>query len=94
MAHQSPPALPAPAITSTGRDVRRGTPINLAKLRSLAVGSRTRPVVREGRHANGVRWKSITDELRNTVTEHAVKGDRVDVLLRPETVKMKIGVQQ
>lgn len=88
------PSLPSPPITSSGRDVRRGTPIDLRKLRSLAVGSRTRPVVREGRHTDGTRWKSTTDELRTTVTEHAVKGDRVDVLLRPDTVRMKIGVQQ
>jgi hypothetical protein len=88
------PALPTTVVTSSGRDVRRGTPIDLNKLRSLAVGNRTRNVVREGRHADGTRWKSTTDELRTTVTEHAVKGDRVDVLLRPDTVKMKIGVQQ
>ena len=47
------------------------------KLRSLGVISkRTRPVVVDGRRPDGVRTKSTTDELGNTVTEHAVKGDR------------------
>lgn len=75
------------------RDVRDGTPIDLDKLRSLAVGRRTRDVVREGRRADGVRVKATTDELGNTVTEHAEKRDgyRRDVLIRPQTVQMKIG---
>lgn len=76
------------------RDVRQGTPIDLEKLRSLSVGHRTRSTVREGRRADGVRIKATTDELGNTVTEHAVKGDRVDVLVRPQTVTMQIGVHQ
>jgi hypothetical protein len=64
-------------------------------MRSVGVISkRTRSVVREGRRADGVRIKATTDELGNTVTEHNVKGDRQDVLLRPQTVTMKIGVQQ
>lgn len=72
-----------------------GTPIDIDKMRSIGVlGRRTRDVVREGRRADGVRVKATTDELGNTVTEHAVKGDRVDVLVRPQTVSMKIGVQQ
>lgn len=73
----------------------RETPAEfLARMRSVGViGQRTRNVVREGRRPDGVRIKSTTDELGNTVTEHAVKGDRQDVLLRPQTVKMKIGVQ-
>lgn len=74
-------------------DVRDGTPIDLEKMRSIGIGSRTRDTVREGRRADGVRVKATTDELGNTVTEHAVKGDRVDVLVRPQTVQMKIGVQ-
>jgi hypothetical protein len=75
-------------------DVRQGTPIDLEKLRSISIGSRTRSVVREGRRADGVRTKATTDELGNTVTEHAVRGDRVDVLIRPQTVTMQIGVRQ
>lgn len=67
----------------------------LARMRSVGVISkRTGDVVREGRRADGVRVKATTDQLGNTVTEHAVKGDRVDVLVRPQTVQMKIGVQQ
>jgi hypothetical protein len=67
----------------------------LARMRSVGViGRRSGNVVREGRRADGVRIKATTDELGNTVTEHNVKGDRQDVLLRPQTVAMKIGVQQ
>lgn len=67
----------------------------LARMRSVGVISkRTGNVVREGRRADGVRVKATTDELGHTVTEHAVKGDRVDVTLRPQTVQLKIGVQQ
>lgn len=76
------------------RDVRQGTPIDLEKMRSLSVGHRTRNQVWEGRRADGVRIKATTDEHNNTVTEHASKDDRVDVTLRPQTVKLKIGVQQ
>jgi hypothetical protein len=65
-----------------------GTPIDLAKLRSLAVISRrSGPVVREGRRPDGVRTKATTDELGNTVTEHAV-GDRQDVLIKAPTVQV------
>lgn len=42
----------------------------------------------EGRRPDGVRTKATTDELGNTVTEHA-QGDRQDVLLRPQTVLLK-----
>ena len=71
-----------------------GTPIDLDKLRSLAVlGKRSGNVVREGRRSDGVRIKETTDELGNTVTEHA-KGDRQDVTIRPSTINLKIGVQQ
>ena len=76
-------------------DVRQGTPIDLEKMRSIGVGSRTRNTVREGRRADGVRVKATTDELGNTVTEHAEKRDgyRRDVLIRPQAVAMKIGAQ-
>lgn len=73
-----------------------GTPIDLEKMRSIGFGSRTRDQVREGRRADGVRVKATTDELGNTVTEHALPRDgyRRDVLVRPQTVSMKIGAHQ
>ena len=53
------------------------------KLRSIGVISkRTRSTVKEGRRPDGARTKATTDELGNTVTEHAVKGDRQDVHIR------------
>lgn len=59
-----------------------GTPIDREKLLSLGVISkRTRSTVREGRREDGVRIKATTDELGNTVTEHA-KGDRQDVHIK------------
>jgi hypothetical protein len=69
--------------------VAEGTPIDLAKLRSLAVlsGGRTRDRVREWRSDDGERHKATTDELGNTVTQHAI-GDRQDVLVRPKTVRL------
>ncbi len=45
--------------------------------------------VREGRRADGVRYKATTDELNTTVTEHAV-GDRQDVHIRPETIRVNV----
>lgn len=67
-----------------------GTPIDLEKLRSIGVISqRTGNQIREGRRPDGVRVKATTDELGNTVTEHA-KGDRQDVLLRPESVRFQV----
>jgi hypothetical protein len=68
-----------------------GTPIDLDKLRSLAViGKRSRDIVREGRShpESGAPWKSITNEA-GTVTEHNVKGDRQDVLARVEPVRAR-----
>lgn len=63
------------------------------KLRSLGVISkRTRAVVVDGRRPDGVRTKATTDELGNTVTEHAVKGDRQDVHIRaPEPIRVNVG---
>lgn len=64
-----------------------GTPIDLEKLRSIGyVGRRTRDRVKEWRGDDGERHKATTDELNNTVTQHA-RGDRQDVLVRPETVR-------
>lgn len=69
--------------------VAEGTPIDVEKLRSLAViGRRTRDRVVEGRcHPDsGAAYKAVTDQAGNTVTEHNVKGDRQDVLIRAQTV--------
>jgi hypothetical protein len=67
-----------------------GTPIDIEKMRSIGyIGRRTRPQVVEGRRADGVRVKATTDELGNTTTEHAVKGDRVDVLIRAPQVRLE-----
>lgn len=69
-----------------------GTPIDLDKMRSLAViGHRTRPAVREGRHhpETGAAWKSVTTEA-GTVTEHNTRDDRVDAVARPETVRVQL----
>jgi hypothetical protein len=60
----------------------------------LSVGylsrGRTRARVREGRQhpESGKPYKAVTDELGNTTTEHNIKGDRQDVLIRPETVRV------
>jgi hypothetical protein len=66
-----------------------GTPIDLAKLRSIGViGKRSRPVVREGREhpETGVPWKKTTTEAGST-TEHATKDDRVDAVAFARTVR-------
>lgn len=67
-----------------------GTPIDLDKLRSIGVltGGRTRARVREWRSGDGERHKATTDELNNTVTQHA-RGDRQDVMIRPDTVVLR-----
>ena len=71
-----------------------GTPIDLDKLRSLAVISRrSGPVVREGRRADGVRVRATTDELGNTVTEHA-RGDRQDVLIKAPAVRVATSTRE
>ncbi len=59
--------------------------------RLLSIGvisKRSGDVVREGRRPDGLRVKATTDELGNTVTEHAVKGDRVDVHIKPDTIRV------
>lgn len=56
------------------------------KLLSISIGTRTKDRVREWKSEDGERHKEITDELNNTVTQHA-KGDRQDVLVRPKVVK-------
>lgn len=77
----------------SGGNAPGGTPIDLGKLRSIAHGSRTRNIVREGRRADGVRIKATTDELNTTVTEHA-KGDRQDVHVRPAQVTGQISLKE
>lgn len=72
-----------------------GTPIDLDKLRSIGYLGRgqTRARVVEGRRPDGVRTKATTDELGNTVTEHA-QGDRQDVHIRAPLIKIKAGSAQ
>ena len=48
----------------------------------------SKPKVKEGRGEHG-RYKATTDELGNTVTQHA-KGDRQDVHVRPQSVEIKM----
>ena len=63
-----------------------GTPIDLDKFRSIGViGRRDRPVVTEGRRADGVRVKVTSTEAGRTI-EHATKDDRVDAIVTPSTV--------
>lgn len=54
---------------------------------------RTRPRIREGRAQDGHRIKATTDEGGNTTTEHATKDDRVDVAIRPETVRTTLPIR-
>lgn len=68
------------------------------RMRSIGVISkRSRSTVQEGRaHPDsGLPYKATTDEFNNTVTEHSRPGsavtDRQDVLVRPETIKVKWG---
>lgn len=58
------------------------------KLLSINIGKRTKDKVREWKSEDGERHKAITDELNNTVTQHA-KGDRQDVLIRAPQVKVE-----
>lgn len=60
------------------------------RLLSIGVISRrTKPVVKEWRSDDGERHKASTDELNNTVTQHA-RGDRQDVHIRPEPIRVHI----
>ncbi len=71
------------------------TPIDRAKMLSVGYLSKgvTRSRVRELRRPDGVRIKATTDELGNTVTEHA-KGDRQDVHIRAPHVRLKAGTAE
>ena len=72
-----------------------GTPIDREKLLSIGYlgRGRSRDRVREYRRDDGVRCKATTDELGNTVTEHA-KGDRQDVLIKAPLVKATIASRE
>ncbi len=52
------------------------------------ISRRSGDQVREGREhpETGGRWKATTDEAGTTHIEHA-KGDRVDAVVRPSTVR-------
>lgn len=66
----------------------QGTPIDLAKMRTLSMLSRrSRPRVREGREhpETGVPYKTTITEAGRT-TEHATRDDRVDAVVTPESV--------
>jgi hypothetical protein len=55
--------------------------------RSLTVvGALTRDAVKEGRDEGGHRFKAVTDELNNTVTQR--HGDRQDVIVRPNPIDL------
>lgn len=66
-----------------------GTPIDLDKLRTIGVLSRgrTRDQVQEGRDKDGNRYKAVTDELNNTVTQRA--DDRQDVHIRAPRLRIE-----
>lgn len=52
------------------------------------ISRRSGPIVKEYRTEESGRVKQTTDELGNTVTQHA-KGDRQDVHLRPQAVSLR-----
>ena len=73
------------------------TPIDREKMLSIGYLSkgRTRPRVHEYNDStDGHRIKAVTDEFGNTVTQHATKDDRQDVLIRPKTLEMEIQVNK
>jgi hypothetical protein len=75
---------------------RKLTKADLDRMRSVGYlgRGRTRNRVREYKRADGIRVKETTDEHNNTTTEHATKDDRVDVMIRPETIRVKGGVNK
>lgn len=64
-----------------------GTPIDREKLLSIGVMGSRQKTVTEGKRADGVRVKKTSSEAGDVI-EHATKDDRVDVLVRPQTVKV------
>ena len=73
-----------------------GTPIDLDKMRTIGVmPNRTRPTVESGVRPDGVRFKAVTDEHNNTVTERSGPGatgvsDGQDVLIRPKPIRLEL----
>lgn len=63
----------------------------LEKMRSIGTVSR-RPQVREGRDADGARWKATRDEAGNVVTERA--GDRQDVTINAPRIVAHTAVRE
>ncbi len=67
-------------------------PDQASHYRSLNVVSRlTKPVIQEGVHETGERFKAVTDELNNTVTQ--IGDNRQDVLIRAVPPVLSIAVQ-
>jgi hypothetical protein len=65
---------------------------DLDRMRSVGhmKGGRTKDKVKEYRRTDGIRVKETTDELGNTVTQHATKDDRQDVIVRPKVVDLEL----
>lgn len=70
------------------------TPIDREKLLSVGYlsGGHTKDRVREGRDAEGHRYKATTDELGNTVTQR--HGDRQDVTIAAPRVSAVTQVRE
>lgn len=65
----------------------------LAKMRSIAaISRRSSPQIREGRDESGDRFKAVTDELGNTVTERS--GDRQDVTINAPHITARTTVTE
>lgn len=65
----------------------------LEKMRSIGVVSRrSGDRVHEGRDDNGNRYKTVTDELGNTVTERP--GDRQDVTINAPHVTVRTSTSE
>ena len=66
------------------------SPEKLEAMRSISVLGRlpSKPRVKEWTDPASGRMKATTDELGNTVTQHA-KGDRQDVNIKPQAVSLK-----
>jgi hypothetical protein len=59
--------------------------------RSIQWAGQGAPRVKEGRDKDGHRFKAVTDELNNTVTQR--HGDRQDVLIRPEPIPIDVNLR-
>lgn len=72
------------------------SPEKLEAMRSIGFISGplpSKPKVREWKSEASGRVKATTDELGNTVTQHA-KGDRQDVEIRPQAITYKTHVKE